>query len=96
MKPAIALFCFLLLPFATMAEEHGPLVGLDYLQQVNQRIRNIDTAELERLIREEPELVVIDVRNENEINGLGGMIDARREVVLPRGWLEFRFRCVRR
>ena len=68
----------------------APLVGLEYLEQVRQRIDNIDTDELERLVREVPDLVVIDVRTDDEINARGGMIDARRTIVLPRGWLEFR------
>ncbi len=73
-----------------IANEHTPLVGLDYLEEVNQRITNIDTDELVRLIEQEPSLVVIDVRHEAEINARGGMIDARREIIVPRGWLEFR------
>ncbi len=72
------------------ADAHGPLVGLDYLEEVKQRIVNIDTDELTTLIEQEPSLVVIDVRFESEINGRGGMIDARREIIVPRGWLEFR------
>jgi rhodanese-related sulfurtransferase/glyoxylase-like metal-dependent hydrolase (beta-lactamase superfamily II) len=75
---------------SAFADQHGPLVGLDYLAEVNQRIVNIDTAELETLIAEEPGLVIIDVRQEGEINARGGMIDARREIIVPRGWLEFR------
>ena len=80
----------LLTPMLTSAQEAGPLVGLDYLEQVNQRIRNIGTAELENLIASEPSLVVIDVRHESEVNARGGMINARREIIVPRGWLEFR------
>jgi len=72
------------------AQEDGPLVGLEYLEQVNQRIHNIGTAELEALIAEEPTLVVIDVRHESDVNARGGMIDARREIIVPRGWIEFR------
>ena len=72
-----------------IASEHTPLVGLDYLAQVNQRIINIDTAELEKLIAEDPSLVIIDVRHEAEVNAGGGMINGRREIILPRGWLEF-------
>ena len=80
----------LLLTTSALAEEPKPLVGLDYLEEVNQRIDNINTAELETLIREEPNLVIIDVRHESEVNARGGMIDARREIIVPRGWLEFR------
>jgi glyoxylase-like metal-dependent hydrolase (beta-lactamase superfamily II)/rhodanese-related sulfurtransferase len=72
------------------SDSHGPLVGLELLEVVNQRITNIDTDELSRLIEEDPSLVIIDVRNESEVNGLGGMINGRREIILPRGWLEFR------
>jgi len=80
----------ILLTSSTLASEHGPLVGLDYLAEVNQRIDNIGTTELETLIDEEPDLVIIDVRHESEVNARGGMIDARREIIVPRGWLEFR------
>ena len=80
----------LLLTTSALAEEPKPLVGLDYLEEVNQRIDNINTAELETLIREEPNLVIIDVRHESEVNARGGMIDARRGIIVPRGWLEFR------
>ncbi len=80
----------ILLTSPAFADQHDPLVGLDYLAEVNQRIVNIDTAELERLIEEEPGLVIIDVRHESEVNARGGMIDARREIIVPRGWLEFR------
>ena len=73
-----------------IASEHTPLVGLDYLEEVKQRITNIDTDELVRLIEQEPSLVVIDVRHEAEINARGGMIDGGREIIVPRGWLEFR------
>ncbi len=94
MKIKFATVSIFLGPFllvnAVIADNHGPLVGLDYLEQVNQHIVNIDTAELERLIDQEPTLVVIDVRHESEVNARGGMIDAQREIIVPRGWLEFR------
>ncbi len=82
-----ALFAF---AATATADDHEALDGPAYLEQVNRRIVNIDTAELERLIATEPRLVVIDVRHESEVNARGGMIDARREIIVPRGWLEFR------
>jgi rhodanese-related sulfurtransferase/glyoxylase-like metal-dependent hydrolase (beta-lactamase superfamily II) len=89
--PAVSLILGqILLPSPAFADQHGPLVGLDYLAEVNQRIVNIDTAELEMLIDQQPDLVIIDVRHESEVNAPGGMIDARREIIVPRGWLEFR------
>ncbi len=88
--PRLLLWLLVAVPAATAADDSEPLDGLTYLEQVNRRIVNIDTAELERLIAAEPALVVIDVRHESEVNARGGMIDARREVIVPRGWLEFR------
>ena len=89
--PIIAIAALLALaPVAAAAQDSARLVGLEYLEQVNARIDNIGTAELEALIAAEPGLIVIDVRHESEVNARGGMIDARREIIVPRGWLEFR------
>ena len=63
----------------------------DFLDAVDPRVRNIDTAGLRTLIEVEPELVVIDVRSPEEIAVLGGRIDSdRRDLTIERGWLEFR------
>lgn len=54
-------------------------------------IRNLDTTAFQKLIEDEPDLVVMDVRMPEELATLGGSIDSgRRDVVLSRGWLEFR------
>ena len=76
--------------FPAFAQSNEPLVGLEYLEQVNQQITNINTTELEQLIAQDSSLVVIDVRQESEVIARGGMIEAHREIILPRGWLEFR------
>ncbi|MEM7562664.1 MAG: rhodanese-like domain-containing protein [Pseudomonadota bacterium] len=81
---------FLLCTSHAPADNHFLPGGIEQLEAVNQRIVNIDTEELEQLIKEEPSLVIIDVRNEDEVNVRGGMIDGRRELIVPRGWLEFR------
>ena len=65
-------------------------VGPELLEQVQAEIINIDTAELKRRLEQDPNLTLIDVRNPNEINQFGGTIDAAQNVILPRGWLEFR------
>ncbi len=65
-------------------------VGPELLRQVQAEIINIDTAELKRRLEQDPNLTLIDVRNPNEINQFGGTIDAAQNVILPRGWLEFR------
>ena len=58
--------------------------------KVQAEIINIDTAELKRRLEQDPNLTLIDVRNPNEINQFGGTIDAAQNVILSRGWLEFR------
>ena len=64
--------------------------GPELLKQVQAEIININTAELKLRLEQDPNLTLIDVRNPNEINQFGGTIDAAQNVILPRGWLEFR------
>jgi glyoxylase-like metal-dependent hydrolase (beta-lactamase superfamily II)/rhodanese-related sulfurtransferase len=68
----------------------GPTTGLQMLEEVNPRIVNITTFELEGILGADPGTVLIDVRTPREIHLLGGMIDAPRSYNIPRGWLEFR------
>ena len=54
-------------------------------------IVNINTAELQAKIKNEKNIVLIDVRTSAEIDTLGGTIDAgSKNINLNRGWLEFR------
>jgi glyoxylase-like metal-dependent hydrolase (beta-lactamase superfamily II)/rhodanese-related sulfurtransferase len=64
--------------------------GIELLKQINPRINNIVTFELQEQLASQPETVMIDVRTPREILLLGGMIDAPRSYNLNRGWLEFR------
>ncbi|OQX30788.1 MAG: hypothetical protein B0D96_12200 [Candidatus Sedimenticola endophacoides] len=41
------------------------------------------------MLREAPDLVLVDIRTKLEIQQMGGTIDAPQNVVIPRGWLEF-------
>ena len=68
----------------------APRTGLSLLDAVEDRVRNLGTAELKQRLDEAPGTVVIDVRSPREILLLGGMIDAPRIYNVPRGWLEFR------
>ncbi len=63
--------------------------GQDLLVEVRKEISNINTKQLKKIIASEKDLVLIDVRTEHEINTLG-TIDAGQNVVIPRGWVEFR------
>jgi len=59
------------------------------LDQVNQRIVNVDSEQLYALLTHRPETVVIDVRTPAELNLLGGHIEATHFLNIARGWLEF-------
>jgi glyoxylase-like metal-dependent hydrolase (beta-lactamase superfamily II)/rhodanese-related sulfurtransferase len=88
LKRIPALIAALLLTGAVEAE--APLSGKDVLAAVQDRVKDITTAELEALIAAHPNAAVIDVRTRGEIVLTGGSIDAPRHYNIPRGWLEFR------
>jgi glyoxylase-like metal-dependent hydrolase (beta-lactamase superfamily II)/rhodanese-related sulfurtransferase len=64
--------------------------GQMQLVDVNKIITNINTEQLKTILERQPDTVVIDVRTADEIARLGGMIEARRNYNITRGWLEFR------
>jgi rhodanese-related sulfurtransferase len=51
--------------------------------------RIIDTPSLKKLIKESPDLVLVDIRTPGEIQKHGGTIDVAQNVNIVRGWLEF-------
>jgi glyoxylase-like metal-dependent hydrolase (beta-lactamase superfamily II)/rhodanese-related sulfurtransferase len=53
-------------------------------------IIDIDTETLARRLAEDPNLLLIDVRTPAEVAARGGTIKANNNLVIPRGWLEFR------
>ncbi|MCY4421114.1 MAG: MBL fold metallo-hydrolase [Gammaproteobacteria bacterium] len=59
------------------------------LEEVNPRIENIDTQQLQEILRTDPHTVLIDVRLPEETTLLGGSIDAPHHFNIPRGWVEF-------
>ena len=61
----------------------------DLLLGIQQEIRNVNTEQLKKLITNQPDLLLIDVRTEREIDNIG-TIGIGQNVVIPRGWLEFR------
>lgn len=83
-------FLLFLLTSTPVVQSQAFQSGEVLLQQVNKRISNITTLELEEQLSSQPETVMIDVRTPREILLLGGMIDAPRTYNLNRGWLEFR------
>lgn len=63
--------------------------GQKAIDEANKTIININTEELQNLLKNNPKLELIDVRNATEINFIGGSIDADEDVNISRGWLEF-------
>ncbi|MEZ5537756.1 MAG: rhodanese-like domain-containing protein [Thiolinea sp.] len=64
------------------------------LDEVKQRITNINTQELQDILKNHPETRLIDVRTPQEISLLGGHIDAPRHSNIIRGWLEMQIDSV--
>ena len=87
-RPAISLLLLLALVQSLAAE---PLKsGRDLVQAAQKQIHSIDTGQLQQLLKDHPALVLVDVRTHDEVRMMGGTIDAPGNVVIPRGWLEFR------
>ena len=63
--------------------------GEKAIQKANEIIININTEELQKLLKRNPKLELIDVRTTDEVNFIGGTIDADENAIIPRGWLEF-------
>ena len=59
------------------------------ISQTKARVPRIETEELKRMIDEDEDFVLLDVRMPDEIKGMG-KIPARQQVEIPRGWLEVR------
>jgi glyoxylase-like metal-dependent hydrolase (beta-lactamase superfamily II)/rhodanese-related sulfurtransferase len=83
---SLALCC----PPLAAAPDSGAATGQALLEQAKAAVTDIGTQELAALIESDPDLVVIDVRTRREVWLVGGEIEARRHLSIPRGWLELR------
>ena len=81
-----------LLSISAMLSAQQPAVsGEDLILAAQKSVASINTDQLQRLIKEQPGVRIIDVRMPGEIAALGGTIDAGlRPLNINRGWLEFR------
>ena len=68
----------------------GQLVAAPKIDDIRASIANIDTATLKAELAKNENLYLIDVRTVRETNIVGGTIKAKRNIIMPRGWLEFR------
>jgi rhodanese-related sulfurtransferase len=62
--------------------------GNKMLESVNQQIVNINTAELDKILNEDPNVVLIDVRTPFELK-VTGTINRGQNINIARGWIEF-------
>ena len=86
----LALVPLLALLPATVPAGESLKTGRELVAAAQQQITSIDTARLQDLMKTLPNLVLVDVRTPDEVRMMGGTIDAPGNVVIPRGWLEFR------
>ncbi len=73
-----------------LADLSGVITGQERLKAVRKQINNINTQQLQELLKKEPTTLIVDVRTPTEVHLLGGMIRAPRSTNIPMGWLEFR------
>ncbi len=82
---ALSLAALIVVPSGTAAES-----AAEMLAQAQAAITDIDTEALARRLAQDPNLLLVDVRTPTEVAALGGTIKANNNLVIPRGWLEFR------
>lgn len=63
--------------------------GKALMAEAEQVTRIIMTDDLKNMINDEPDMVLVDIRTQGEINKHGGSIDAPQNINISRGWLEF-------
>lgn len=63
--------------------------GKALMAEAEQVTRIITTDDLKNMINDEPDMVLVDIRTQGEINKHGGSIDAPQNINISRGWLEF-------
>ncbi len=99
MKKSLSLACLLTLSLAFLgttvqAEVAGVPAGSQLQTEAEKKTTLISTAEVKKMLDEELDMVLIDIRTATEIQNMDGKIDAQQNVNIPRGWLEFRVQRV--
>lgn len=79
-----------LLLLASLAHADGIKTSDQLLETLKSNVTDISTADLQKMIDTDPDLVLIDIRTPTEIKSMGGAIQAAQNTNIPRGWLEFR------
>ena len=64
--------------------------GDTILARIKDDIRDIKIEDLKKLLKENPDVALVDVRTRHEVALVGGTIGVHQNQIIPRGWLEFR------
>ena len=99
MTKFLSLACLLTLSLSFLgttvqAEVAGVPTGSQLQTEAEKKTTMISTAEVKKMLDEELDMVLIDIRTATEIQNMDGKIDAQQNVNIPRGWLEFRVQRV--
>jgi len=78
----------------TYAEVAGIPSGFQLQTAAEKKTTLINTADLKKMLDDELDMVLIDIRTPTEIQNMDGKINASQNVNIPRGWLEFRVQRV--
>ena len=89
----LGLSLFFIAPIA-QAEATIIPTGLQLQEEAEKKTTFIETNALKKMLDEELDMVLIDIRTATEIQNMDGKIDAPQNVNIPRGWLEFRVQRV--
>jgi len=79
-----------LLGSAAHAEVEGIPSGMQIQAAAEKKTTMVTTADLQKMLNEELDMVLIDIRTSEEIQNMDGRIGVAQNVHIPRGWLEFR------
>lgn len=92
-KHSLALSTLLLSSLASSAiyaKVPGITTGEQLQAAAEKRTKVINTADLKKVLNDDLDMVLIDVRLPSEIKAMGGAIKAPQNRNIPRGWLEYR------
>lgn len=88
----------ILLSFTIQSQIHAQTntipTGFQLQEAAEKKTSIIDTQALKKMLDEELDMVLIDIRTIDEIQNMDGQIDANQNINIPRGWLEFRVQRV--
>ena len=72
------------------AKVPGITTGAQLQVEAEKRTTIISTEDLKKMLDENLDMVLVDVRLPSEVTSMGGAIKAQQNRNIPRGWLEYR------